>query len=378
MPGLQGVSTPPIEIPELGIEITAQPLVLSYSGSSNIGSDNPAINMDSNLWSGPGTKDYETRVVSDGNLYLSGSITVSPITKPDTKAPVAALNIVSTGGVSSAVRLRRAFPASFLLYLAHTPAMDVRSLSACMQLLISWSTGFSNGFEAMFSVTTMPVITVGSYLTISLSAFSATTTIYIGNTGEKATARGLLRAGSCAMLPCCSHLRYHPLSDVQTTRTYATSPRRPTPMPPCSRWLRWWVLQQCNCYACAGWWSISYIDATPHPTPCPALPCPVLPASAVHLYPRDAWCCHQRHQPHLQRKQQCHCHMPQPRTATLCGRAGLLPHRKHICERRALPSSAANLLHHIPLSRSPVRWSAPTYHRASEQRCAAAPAPSAF
>ena len=39
-----------MEIPELGLEISVQPLVVSYSGSSNIRSDNPAINMQSNLW----------------------------------------------------------------------------------------------------------------------------------------------------------------------------------------------------------------------------------------------------------------------------------------------------------------------------------------
>ena len=47
---LQGISTPPIQIPELGIQISAQPLGVSYSGSNNIRSDNQAIGMDSNLW----------------------------------------------------------------------------------------------------------------------------------------------------------------------------------------------------------------------------------------------------------------------------------------------------------------------------------------
>ena len=47
---VQGVDIPVMEIPELGIEITAQPLGVSYSGSSSIRSDNPAIGMQSNLW----------------------------------------------------------------------------------------------------------------------------------------------------------------------------------------------------------------------------------------------------------------------------------------------------------------------------------------
>ena len=47
---MQGVDIPLISLPELGIEITAQPLGVSYSGSSNIRSDNTAIGMQSNLW----------------------------------------------------------------------------------------------------------------------------------------------------------------------------------------------------------------------------------------------------------------------------------------------------------------------------------------
>ena len=38
-----------------------------------------------------------------------------------------------------------------------------------MQLLLSWSTGYKSGFEAMFSVTTMPVLTVSDFLTLSFS-----------------------------------------------------------------------------------------------------------------------------------------------------------------------------------------------------------------
>ena len=59
---MQGVDIPLISLPELGIEITAQPLGVSYSGSSNIRSDNTAIGMQSNLWCESGCGDASDRM----------------------------------------------------------------------------------------------------------------------------------------------------------------------------------------------------------------------------------------------------------------------------------------------------------------------------
>ena len=72
------ISTPPVAIPPLGIEVSAQPTVLSVSGGANIPSNHDAIGMTGSFWVGIGQA-KETRVVSRGNLYLAGTITVEPI-----------------------------------------------------------------------------------------------------------------------------------------------------------------------------------------------------------------------------------------------------------------------------------------------------------
>ena len=67
-----------MEIPLLGIEVSAQPAVLSVSGKGTIPSDHDAIGMAGSFWVGIGVA-TETRVVTRGNLYLAGSITVEPL-----------------------------------------------------------------------------------------------------------------------------------------------------------------------------------------------------------------------------------------------------------------------------------------------------------
>ena len=97
---LQGVSIPVVELPELDLEITAQPLGLSYSGTATLSSTNPAINMPSNLWVGPDTSTTETRVLSDGNIFLSGSVTLQPMTSsPNNNAAGISIAVVGTGNV---------------------------------------------------------------------------------------------------------------------------------------------------------------------------------------------------------------------------------------------------------------------------------------
>ena len=49
---MQGVDIPIVAMPGLGLKLTAQPLVVSYSGTNNIRSDHPSININSNLWCG--------------------------------------------------------------------------------------------------------------------------------------------------------------------------------------------------------------------------------------------------------------------------------------------------------------------------------------
>jgi hypothetical protein len=73
-----GISTPPVEIVPLGVEVSAQPAVLSVSNKATIPSDHDAIGIDGSFWVGIG-QPIETRVISRGNLYLAGSITVEPL-----------------------------------------------------------------------------------------------------------------------------------------------------------------------------------------------------------------------------------------------------------------------------------------------------------
>lgn len=73
-----GISTPPVEIVPLGVEVSAQPAVLSVSNKATIPSDHDAIGIDGSFWVGIG-RPIESRVVSRGNLYLAGSITVEPL-----------------------------------------------------------------------------------------------------------------------------------------------------------------------------------------------------------------------------------------------------------------------------------------------------------
>jgi hypothetical protein len=98
-----GISTPPVEIVPLGVEVSAQPAVLSVSNKATIPSDHDAIGIDGSFWVGIG-RPIESRVVSRGNLYLAGSITVEPLAGSAYESTVAMVGNGMVGGARFGVR----------------------------------------------------------------------------------------------------------------------------------------------------------------------------------------------------------------------------------------------------------------------------------
>jgi hypothetical protein len=84
LPLAAGLSTPAINISPLGIKVSAQPIGLSVSNKGEIPSDHSAIGMTDPFWVGI-NKPSENRVVTQGNIYITGSITVEPIVQQSDK-----------------------------------------------------------------------------------------------------------------------------------------------------------------------------------------------------------------------------------------------------------------------------------------------------
>ena len=87
LPLSAGLSTPAVNIAALGIKVSAQPIGVSVSNKGEIPSDHDAIGMTDPFWVGI-NKAWEKRVVTQGNLYITGSITVEPIVQQFDKVTV--------------------------------------------------------------------------------------------------------------------------------------------------------------------------------------------------------------------------------------------------------------------------------------------------
>jgi len=134
--GFVGLSTPKVNIPPLGIAVSAQPIGVSVSNKGEIPSDHDAIGMTDAFWVGA-NKDKEKRVVQ-GNLYITGSITVEPIVQQSDKVTI---GVVGDG-----------------------------------KAVISWTGGRT---ESIYKVETIPTITIFDIVSIAMPSI-ATVQVYTG------------------------------------------------------------------------------------------------------------------------------------------------------------------------------------------------------
>ena len=177
-----GLSTPKVNIPPLGIAVSAQPIGVSVSNKGEIPSDHDAIGMTDAFWVGA-NKDKEKRVVQ-GNLYITGSITVEPIVQQSDKVTI---GVVGDGKVGWGPRGRAGTARTLDLPACCAMARRVRQWGGCgacqrvaacpptsktkpnpppalprptlsiVQAVISWTGGRT---ESIYKVETIPTITI--------------------------------------------------------------------------------------------------------------------------------------------------------------------------------------------------------------------------